>query len=163
EGAPPETAADPFGAEPIWLLKEGALPQPYNLDTLVIWTLFFGLVHQDTQRGLEGSSQIAELTRMLRDDLVTEEHWFLAVKSQLERLAQGRDGQLITFEDLPGSVFPRQFRVTGQERGKRCPTLLLEAVQPLPPADATSGSRMAKPAESASVFPNRWQGQFLAE
>jgi hypothetical protein len=83
EGAPPEAAEDPFGAEPIWLLKEGALPQPYNLDTLVIWTLFFGLVQQDTQRGLEGRSQIAELARMLRDDLAMEDHWFLALKSQL--------------------------------------------------------------------------------
>jgi len=82
-GAPPESAEEPFGAEPIWLLKEGALSEPYNLDTLVIWTLFFGLVHQDTQRGLEGSSQLAELARMLRDDLVTEDHWFLSVKSQL--------------------------------------------------------------------------------
>jgi len=97
------------------------------------------------------------LSAVVRADLAR------AVQGQFERLAQGPDGQLITFEDLPGSVFPRQFRVTVQERGKRCPTLLLEAVEPLPPADVPSGSRMAQPAESAAVVPNRWQGQFLAE
>jgi hypothetical protein len=56
EGVPPEASDDPFGAEPVWLLKEGASPRPYNLDTLVIWTLLFGLLNQDAQNALESRS-----------------------------------------------------------------------------------------------------------
>jgi len=86
-----------------------------------------------------------------------------AVQGRFERLAHGPDGKLITFEDLPASVAPRQFRVTVKEREKRCPTLLLEAVEPLLPADDLSAPGMAEPVEPASFLPNHWQGQFLAE
>jgi len=48
-----------------------------------MWTLFFGLLHQETQRDLEGRSEITELCRKLRDDVVMEDHWFLPIKSQL--------------------------------------------------------------------------------
>jgi hypothetical protein len=82
-GAAPEESDDPFSKEPIWLLKEGMAPEPYNLDTLVIWTLFFGLLHQEAQKGPEGRAQIAELSRRLRDDLLEGGHWFLPVKSQI--------------------------------------------------------------------------------
>jgi hypothetical protein len=73
---------DPFGAEPVWLLKEGATPRPYNLDTLVLWTLYFGLLGQDTQRGLEGKAETDDLCRMLHDDLLMEDRWFLPLKGR---------------------------------------------------------------------------------
>ena len=38
-GTPPESLEEPFGDEPIWLLQEGESPQPYNLDTLFLWSL----------------------------------------------------------------------------------------------------------------------------
>src|SRR5207253_2136097 len=50
EGAPPTASEDPFGPEAIWLLREGVSPQPYNLDTLVIWTMLFGLMNQESRR-----------------------------------------------------------------------------------------------------------------
>src|SRR5262249_60162127 len=44
EGTTTTTPADPFGPEAIWLLREGMPPQPFNLDTLVICPLLFGLL-----------------------------------------------------------------------------------------------------------------------
>lgn len=82
-GTTPEEADDPFGAEPIWLLREGATPRPYNLDTLVIWTLLFGLLEQDVRNAPENSSEIAEMCQMLRDDLLAESRWFLPLKGRL--------------------------------------------------------------------------------
>ena len=61
--------------------------------------------------------------------------------SQLEGLAGGPDGRLVTLGD------GRRFRVTVLDRGKRCPTLLLEETE--------------EDAEAAP--PGRWQTQFLAE
>ncbi|HYT90077.1 MAG TPA: hypothetical protein VEL76_15325 [Gemmataceae bacterium] len=79
----PESDDDPFGAEPIWLLREGVTPRPYNLDTLVIWTLLFGLLEQDVRNSPENSSEITELCQMLRDDLLAEDRWFLPLKGRL--------------------------------------------------------------------------------
>jgi hypothetical protein len=84
--APVDAAGDPFAAEPTWLLKEGAVPRPYNLDTLVVWTLLFGLLNQNADNGPEGKSEVGELCRLLRDDLLGEERWFLPLKG---RLAEG--------------------------------------------------------------------------
>jgi hypothetical protein len=86
QGDGPEPAGasdDPFGAEPTWLLKEGVSPRPYNLDTLVVWTLLFGLLNQDAANGPEGSSDVGELCRLLRDDLLGEERWFLPLQGRL--------------------------------------------------------------------------------
>jgi hypothetical protein len=74
-----EASDDPFSAEPIWLLKDGLSPTPYNLDTLLIWTLLFGLVNQP---GLEGKPEIAGVCQMLRDDLMGEDRWFLPLKGR---------------------------------------------------------------------------------
>jgi len=73
---------DPFGAEPTWLLKEGVSPRPFNLDTLIVWTLYFGLRNQIAPNSQEGSSDISELCNMLRDDLQTDDRWFLTLKGR---------------------------------------------------------------------------------
>jgi hypothetical protein len=86
EGPAPEALDDPSDGEPTWLLKEGAAPRPYNLDTLVVWTLLFGLLNQDARNGAESASEIGELCRMLRHDLSAEDRWFLTLKG---RPAQG--------------------------------------------------------------------------
>jgi hypothetical protein len=73
---------DPFGAEPIWLLRDGVVPRPYNLDTLVIWTLLFGLLNQD---GEQAKPEVAEMCQLLREDLIGEDRWFLPLKGRLTR------------------------------------------------------------------------------
>lgn len=83
EGATPETGDDPFGAEAIWLLKEGATPRPYNLDTLVVWTLLFGLLNQETRGAAEDTSDVAAVSQMLHDDLMADDRWFLPLKGRL--------------------------------------------------------------------------------
>jgi len=87
EGAPSEGVQDPFGAEPIWLLKEGEPPRPFNLDTLIIWTLLFGLVNQGTANGLEQETEISGICRMLWEDLEGDDRWLFPLKGQL---LQGR-------------------------------------------------------------------------
>jgi hypothetical protein len=84
---PPPTGADPFGAEPVWLLRDGEAPRPFNLDTLLIWTLLLGLLNQDRHNAPEQASETAGICRMLREDLEGEDRWFLPLKG---RLLQGQ-------------------------------------------------------------------------
>jgi len=86
DGAAPAGETDPFGEEPVWLLKEGEPPRPFNLDTLLIWTLFCGLLSQGARNGLEQESEISGICGMLREDLEGEDRWFLPLKG---RLSQG--------------------------------------------------------------------------
>jgi hypothetical protein len=79
DGAPPESADEPFGAEPIWLLREGVAPDPFNLDTLFLWTLLFGLLNQEGH-GFEAESEIGEICRMLRENLDAGDPWLLSLK-----------------------------------------------------------------------------------
>jgi hypothetical protein len=80
-GAPAESADEPFGAEPIWLLREGAALQPFNLDTLFLWTLLFGLLNQAGHGVAEAESEIGEICRTLREDLGAGDPWLLPLKS----------------------------------------------------------------------------------
>jgi hypothetical protein len=79
-GTPPGSADEPFGAEPIWLLREGVAPQPFNLDALFIWTLLFGLLNQEGHGVVEAESEIGEICRMLRADLNEGDPWLLPLK-----------------------------------------------------------------------------------
>lgn len=73
-----------FAEEPIWLLREGACMQPYNLSTLVLWTLLFGLLNQEVPEGEESvEPELAEICRMLQRDLTTGERWFVPIKGAL--------------------------------------------------------------------------------
>ena len=83
DGGPAEPDDDPFGSEPVWLLKENAAPQPFNLDTLVVWTLLFGLRAQENPTMLEDRSDIGGLCRMLEDDLLGEDRWIVPLKGRL--------------------------------------------------------------------------------
>ena len=65
------------------LLREGMPPQPYNLDTLVIWTLLFGLLGQERHGRAEEQTNIAELLQMLSDDLSAEDRWLVPLKGRL--------------------------------------------------------------------------------
>ena len=76
---------DLFSAEPTWLLKEGAAPRPFNLDTLVVWTLLFGLLNQEGGEGAGADPELGDLCRMLRDDLMTDDRWFLPIKGRLAK------------------------------------------------------------------------------
>jgi hypothetical protein len=77
QGAPPEAEDEPFGSEPIWLLREGASAQPYNLDTLFLWTLLFGLLNQAGHGILEEDTDLSRLCRTLGADLDAIDPWLL--------------------------------------------------------------------------------------
>jgi hypothetical protein len=71
----PGSSEEPFGDEPIWLLKEGELPQPRNLDALFLWSLLLGILNQG-----EPDAQLDLLCRALRDDLEAADPWLVPIK-----------------------------------------------------------------------------------
>jgi hypothetical protein len=77
EGAHPEAEDEPFGSEPVWLLREGVSVQPYNLDTLFFWALLFGLLNHEGPNALEGDTDRGRLCRTLAEDLDAVDPWFL--------------------------------------------------------------------------------------
>jgi hypothetical protein len=85
-GAWPESADEAFGPEPVWLLREGVSPQPFNLDTLFLWTLFLGLLNQAGPEGAGPDSEVGELCRRLAGDLDAADPWMLPLKG---RFAEG--------------------------------------------------------------------------
>ncbi len=89
-GAPPESGDEPFGAEAIWLLPEGASPQPYNLDTLFLWTLLLGLLTQQESERPEGT-ELAEFCRTLGEDFEASDPWIVQFKGGIELPASGND------------------------------------------------------------------------
>jgi hypothetical protein len=75
----PGSAEEPFGDEPIWLLREGESPVPYNLDTLFLWSLLLGLLNQSGSDP-KVEAQFDAICRMLRDDLESGDPWLVPVK-----------------------------------------------------------------------------------
>jgi hypothetical protein len=82
-GTPPSSADEPFEPEPIWLLREGAALEPFNLDTLFLWTLLFGLLNQAGPGVAKTEPQIDEVCRTLRGDLDAGNPWLLPIKGGL--------------------------------------------------------------------------------
>jgi hypothetical protein len=75
----PGSGEEPFGDEPIWLLREGESPVPYNLDTLFLWSLLLSLMNQaGTEPKVE--EQFDAICRMLRDDLEAADPWLVPIK-----------------------------------------------------------------------------------
>jgi hypothetical protein len=76
-GTDPEACDEPFGDEPIWLLKDGETPEPYNLDTLFLWSLLLGLLNQGAA---DRDPSLDTVGRMLRDDLEAGDPWLVPFK-----------------------------------------------------------------------------------
>jgi hypothetical protein len=76
EGAAPASADEPFGPEPVWLLREGVAPQPHNLDGLFIWSLLSGLRNQAGPAG-EEATELGQICRTLAEDLRAIDPWLL--------------------------------------------------------------------------------------
>jgi hypothetical protein len=77
EGARPGPGDEPFGAEPVWLLREGVSAEPYNLDTLFLWTLLFGLLNQAGHGVLDEDTDLGRICRTLCEDLNAVDPWLL--------------------------------------------------------------------------------------
>jgi hypothetical protein len=76
-------ADEPFGAEPIWLLRPGVTSQPFNLDTLLVWTLLFGLRHQEAP-GIAAEPETEEICRKLHEDLSLADPWLHSLKGGIK-------------------------------------------------------------------------------
>jgi hypothetical protein len=83
EGVSLESADDPFGTEPIWLLREDAVAQPYNVDTLFLWTLLLGLLAQ-AEGGAAAAPEVGEVCQTLRADLDAGDPWLVPLKGGVE-------------------------------------------------------------------------------
>jgi len=80
-----------------------------------------------------------------------------------ERLIGSPDGQFFTLNGSDDPHLPRHFRVTVQDRNRRSPTLVLEAVETAE-LSTQENTPEAAPAQAPSPgSPGRWQVQFLAE
>jgi hypothetical protein len=88
EGAPPESADEPFGSEPVWLLREGAAASPFNLHTLFLWTLLLGLLRQSGPAG-EDDPEVGEVCRLLGGDLEAGDAWLVPLKGEVILPAAG--------------------------------------------------------------------------
>lgn len=75
----PGSAEEPFGDEPIWLLKEGESPDPFNVDALFLWSLLTGFLSQ-LEAAAVPDTELDTLCRMLRDDLETTDPWLVPIK-----------------------------------------------------------------------------------
>jgi len=75
----PGSAEEPFGDEPIWLLREGEAPEPYNVDTLFLWSLLLGIMNQ-AGPDLAAKPKVDKVCRMLRDDLEAGHPWLVPIK-----------------------------------------------------------------------------------
>jgi hypothetical protein len=71
----PGSSEEPFGDEPIWLLKEGESPEPHNLGALFLWSLLLGIINQG-----EPDVKLDVLCRALRDDLEVADPWLVPIK-----------------------------------------------------------------------------------
>jgi hypothetical protein len=77
-GTPAGSADEPFGDEPIWLLREGESAEPDNLGSLFLWSLLLGLLNQPTGRGPR--AEVDAIGRLWRDDLEAGHPWLVPLK-----------------------------------------------------------------------------------
>jgi len=82
EGAAPGSADEPLESEPIWLLREGTSPRPFNLDTLLLWTLLIGLLRQSGPDAGD-DPKIGEVCRKLGGDIEAGSPWLLPLKGEI--------------------------------------------------------------------------------
>jgi hypothetical protein len=80
EGERAGPADEHVSGEPVWLLREGATPEPFNVKALFLWTLLAGLVHATRPHVLEEKSELGTLSRTLRGDLEGLAPWLVSVK-----------------------------------------------------------------------------------
>lgn len=71
----PGSAAEPFGDEPTWLLRDGEAAEPHNLDTLLLWSILLGLMNRDG-----GTPAADAISRVWRDDLEAGDPWLVPIK-----------------------------------------------------------------------------------
>jgi hypothetical protein len=88
-----ESEEDPFGAEPIWLLREDVSAQPANLDTLFLWTLLYGVLEWAGHGIVEEGTDLGAICRTLDEDLSASDPWLLPLKGGI-----GREGRTLQMQ-----------------------------------------------------------------
>jgi hypothetical protein len=68
--------------EPVYILKPKHMIQPYNLTTLVVWSLLMGLVNREIEEG-DQYECMGQVVRKLDDDLRDLGGWYIPIKGRL--------------------------------------------------------------------------------
>jgi hypothetical protein len=84
EGASPDAEDEPFRTEPIWILREGVDPAPFNLDALFLWTLLFGLRGQEDTGNVDRDRDARRLSDQLLGDLEAANPWILPLNLEAD-------------------------------------------------------------------------------
>lgn len=71
------------GHDASWILREDSGIEPFNVDTLMVWSLLAGLLHQEVPTQGEEVPDIARVFRMLSEDLHTGDDWIVPIKGRL--------------------------------------------------------------------------------
>lgn len=79
-GMPPDAEDEPFGTEFTWILRDGVDPAPFNLDSLFLWTLLYGLRGQENTGPFERDQQTRRLSDKLQGDLESANPWIVSLK-----------------------------------------------------------------------------------
>jgi hypothetical protein len=82
EGEQGKGEDEPFGPEPIWLLRAGVSAQPANLDSLFIWSLLCGLRNQ-AGSGVSEEDELGQICRTLAEDLRAIDPWLLPLTGRM--------------------------------------------------------------------------------
>ena len=79
-GMPPDAEDEPFGTEFTWILRDGVDAAPFNLDSLFLWSLLYGLRGQEDTGAIERDRQSRRLSDKLQSDLESANPWIVSLK-----------------------------------------------------------------------------------
>jgi hypothetical protein len=65
-----------------WTLKPGALPRPFNLTPLVVWSLLSGMRYREIEVNGDQEPVLARVIRKLHSDLDTLNGWTVSLKNE---------------------------------------------------------------------------------
>lgn len=83
EDAGPERAE-----EPVYILKPGACLQPFNVGSLVLWSVLTGIMNQEVRDPTADEREMVRICNLLQSDLEAQKGWILQLKGQLGRPAK---------------------------------------------------------------------------
>jgi len=79
-GGSPILPDDLFASEPVWVVREGVDPAPFNLDALFLWTLLYGMRGQEQAGTPEQNRQRQLVSDKLQSDLELASPWIVPLK-----------------------------------------------------------------------------------
>lgn len=84
----PRSSAGPLeDEESEWILKPGVTPEPFNVASLIVWSLLAGMLYQEVDVDEDGEAAMARICRMLHSDLETLNGWHVPIRGTVSASA----------------------------------------------------------------------------